>query len=127
MAAARLYAHRHGRQPTVEEAAEMAGYSAETTQFLCNRLVELGAVELSRTPFGQHVYLKDPTQLQEVPEDFTPAIQAQVEEFKKRRSEKHRKMEQLFSDTDKKKKDKLAALEDKMRDSLKKGGSRPPL
>jgi hypothetical protein len=127
VAATRLYAHKHGRQPTVEEAAEMAGYSVETTQFLCNRLAELGVVELSSTPFGQHIYLKDTAQLQAVPEDFSPAMQAQVDEFKKRRSERQKQMEQLFSETDKRKKDKLAALEDKMRESLKKGGSRPPL
>jgi hypothetical protein len=127
VAAARLYAHRHGRQPTVEEAAEMAGYSVETTQFLCNRLAELGVVELSSTPFGQHIYLKDPAQLQAVPEDFSPAMRAQLDEFKKRRTEKQKQMERLFSETDKKKREKLASLEEKMRDSLKKGGSRPPL
>jgi hypothetical protein len=127
VAATRLYAHRHGRQPTVEEAAEMAGYSVETTQFLCNKLAELGAVALSRTPFGQHIYIEDAAQLQAIPDDFSPAMQSQIDEFKKRRSEKQKQMEQLFSDSEKRKKDKMASLEEKMRDSLKKGGTRPPL
>jgi hypothetical protein len=127
VAAVRLLAHRQGRQPTVAEAADMGGYSVETTHFLCNRLVELGVVELVSTPFGEHVYLKDPSRLREMPDDFSPAIQSQVEEFRKRRREKQKEIERLFSGTEKRKKDKLAALEEKMRDSLKKGSSRPPL
>lgn len=129
VAAVRILAHREGRPPSVEEAADAIGFSREMCYHLVRRLAALGIVRLVETPFEARLVVEDHTRLEEIPRDQAgPAIASEFETFRARHEEKQRQLDRLFGEgaAEKKKKERVTSLEEKFKQFRANRTYRPP-
>jgi hypothetical protein len=118
VAAVRLLTHREGRPPSVDEAADLVGFSREVCYHLVRRLAANGIVRLVETPFEARLIIEDHTRLEEIPRgEAGPAIASEFETFRARHEEKQRQLDKLFGEgvAEKKKKDRVTGLEEKFK------------
>jgi DNA-binding Lrp family transcriptional regulator len=98
LAGVRLFQHREGRLPSLEELAEFTRFSVESVHHLCNRLEKIGALERIRGAFDDRICLKESLQaeaLREAPD--SPDIRDDVQQWKEERASKLKEVEEKFS------------------------------
>ena len=122
----RVFSHREGKPPSVEELADFLRTTPELIYHSTNRLEKEGVVHTVRTSFETKLYLRDPGKLRDLPEGTIPDLD---EEIRRRRELKKAEQEKLgttFSAEAVKRRQakKLAELEKKMKKGL--GGPRTP-
>jgi DNA-binding Lrp family transcriptional regulator len=118
LAGVRLFQHREGRLPSLNELAEFTRFSVESVHHLCNRLEKVGALERIRGAFDDRICLKDPLQAEsfrEVPD--SPDIGKDVKQWKEQRDTRLREVEERFSGESarREKQDQFAEIEEKLR------------
>jgi DNA-binding transcriptional regulator GbsR (MarR family) len=116
--AVRVLAHKTGRPPSIEEVAELLGWSRELTGHLARGLEAHGIVQLLKSPFDVRLEIADHLAVEKLPvEDAGPGLKDEVdafhEEFKKRQEE----LQNLFDsgEAEKRKKERLQGLEDELK------------
>lgn len=115
VAAIRVLSHRDGRSPTPEDAAALLGFSNEKVFVLVHELRKLGVIRALESPFELRLDVGDPVPLESLPKEGTaPSIQGELAEFYSREQEKKEEMERMFrgGEADKKRKDRVARLEE---------------
>ncbi len=118
LAGVRLFQHREGRLPSLNQLAEFTRFSVESVHHLCNRLEKVGALERIRGAFDDRICLKDPLQaesLREVPD--SPDIGKDVKQWKEQRDTRLREVEERFSGESarRERQDQFAEIEEKLR------------
>ncbi len=120
VAGIRVFVHREGKTPSVEELADFLKTTPELIHHATNRLEKEEVLRPIRTSFETKLYIRDLSKLRDLPEEVIPDLD---EEIKKKRAERKTdqvKLEAMFSaETIKlRQAKKLAALEKKMRKDL---------
>jgi len=114
VAAVRILAHKTGRPPSVEEIAELVGWSKELTGHLVRGLETHGVLISIKSPFDLRVELADHHKIDALPlEETGPGLKDEVEEFHERFKKKQEELQSLFDsgDMEERKKQRLAGLD----------------
>lgn len=117
VAAVRVLAHRSGRPPSVEEVAELIGWSRELVGHLVRGLESRGILSVIKSPFDLRVEVADHTQIEALPvEDTGPGLKDEVEEFHERFKKKQEELQNLFdsNEMEERKKKRLAGLDQEL-------------
>lgn len=119
VAAVRVLAHKTGRPPSVEEAAELLGWSRELTGHLSRLLEAQGILQALTSPFDVRLEVADYLALEKLPvEDNGPALRDEVEAFHEQFKKKQEELQNLFDagELEKRKKERLEGMESELRD-----------
>lgn len=119
VAAVRVLAHKTGRPPSVEEVGELLGWSREFAGHLSRMLEAQGILQALTSPFDVRLEVADHLAIEKLPlEDTGPALRDEVEAFHEQFKKKQEELQNLFDsgDQEKRKQERLANLENELRD-----------
>jgi len=129
VAAIRVLTHKNGRPPTVEECADLIGFSREVAHALVRRLDEHGAVRAVETPFEARVVIEDHATLETLPRDDSGAsVATEFETFRDKQKEKQKELDKLFGEGSLKKRhdERVSSLEEQFKKFRATRQYRPP-
>ena len=69
VAAIRMLEHQNHTPPSIHEICRALSFSLEQGNFICNRLQEMGIVELVEGAYGIRLFIRDHLKLEEIPKD----------------------------------------------------------
>jgi hypothetical protein len=127
VAATRVLSHKSDKPPTPESIARLLGLAPDFVRNLVIALGDEGILKLVENPFEIRVEVKDYAKLEDLPKESEgPSIQDELDEFVKRKQEEVEATTKMFSadEIEKKKKEKLAKLDEEMKNM--KGKKRSP-
>lgn len=119
IAALRLWVHREGRQPTVEDLSDSTGFSLDATQYICKRLEEVEAITITEGAFENRFSIQDHLMIEEIPElEEGPSVDEQLSKIESERREREKSIEERFAPDykDEKKAEIFSKAEDFIRD-----------
>jgi hypothetical protein len=119
VAAVRVLAHKTGRPPTVEEVAELLGWSRELTGHLSRGLETQGIVQALISPFDVRLEVADHLAIEKLPvEDTGPGLRDEVEAFHEQFKKKQEALQNLFDsgEHEKRKQERIEGLDNELRD-----------
>ena len=121
VSAVRVLEHQKSSPPLIEEVCHMLSFSLEHGHFLCNKLQEMGIVEVVEGGYGKRLFIKDHLAIENIPKDgqesrFDEALKA----FQNSRKAYEHKVATIKADQEKKKQHLFADLEKKVKQDLKK-------
>ena len=113
----RVFVHREGKAPSVEELADFLKSTPELIHHTTNRLEKEEVLRPVRTSFETKLYIRDLSKLHDLPEEVIPDLDQEIQKKREERKTDHKKLEAMFSaETIKlRQAKKLAALEKKLR------------
>ena len=98
VAALRLWVHREGRQPTVEDLSNSTGFSLDAAQYICKRLEELGAIAIIEGAFENRINIKDHLMIEEIPTlEGGPNVDEQFRKIEAERREREKSIDERFA------------------------------
>ncbi|MBN1424843.1 hypothetical protein JXA88_09830 [Candidatus Fermentibacteria bacterium] len=126
VAGVRVFMHREGTPPSVEELAEFLRTTPELVYHMVNRLEQEEVLRTVRTSFETRVYLRKPENLRDLPEQTIPELEDEMRKHRERKREEQEKLGASLSAAAVKRRqqERLADLERKMKEGL--GKKKPP-
>ena len=121
VSAIRVLEHLKKVPPTVEDVCEMLSFSTEHGHLLCNKLREMGIIEIVSGAFGSKLYIRDYSRIETIPMDEEDSsLKDELKKFADSRKELQGRIESIKSKQDQKKKDLFAELDRQLKSSLDK-------
>ncbi len=126
VAGVRVFMHREGAPPSVEDLAEFLRTTPELVYHIVNRLEQEEVLRTVRTSFETKIYLRKVHKLRDLPEQTIPELE---EEMRRHREKKREEQEKLSAGLSaeavrRRQQERLAELERKMKEGL--GKRKPP-
>lgn len=122
VAAIRVLAHQHQSPPTLESVCEALSYPLEKGNRICLKLREMGIVRLVEGGFGLRLFIQDHLKLEELPREAEgPSLAEALKEFRRTRQENTRALDALKAEQQKLKQGRVAEIEKKLMQELRKG------
>jgi hypothetical protein len=118
VAAVRVLCHSEPKPPTPEDIARLLNLPNEFVRSLVVSLGDLNILRVMESPFEMRVELGDYTLIETLPRGSdTPSIKDELDSFVERKKKEVQEAEKMFTpdEIEKKKKEKLARLEDEMK------------
>lgn len=120
VSAIRILDHQKSTPPSIEDVCGLLGFSLEQGHFICNRLVEMGIVEIVEGAYGMRLFIKDHTLLEKIPvSDQESKLDEALKKFKSSRKGYADKVASIQADQKEKRKNLFADLEKKLKSGLK--------
>ncbi len=120
VSAIRILDYQKSAQPSIEEVCSLLDFSLEQGHFICNKLVEMGIVEIVEGAYGMRLFIKDHTLLEEIPmSDQESKLDEALKQFKATRKGYAKKVASIQADQKEKRKNLFAGLEKKLKSDLK--------
>lgn len=126
VAGVRVFAHREGTPPSVEDLAEFLHTTPELVYHMVNRLEQEEVLRTVRTSFETKVYLRKPERLRDLPEQTIPELEEEMRKHREKKKEEQERLEAGLSASAVKRRqhERMAELERKMKEGL--GRKKPP-
>ena len=127
VAAIRVLSHKAAKPPTPEEVAGLLDLPADFVRNVVVALGELGVLRVIENPFETRAELGDHGLLEDLPRTSeSPSIKDELDSFVERKRKEAEDAEKMFTpdEIERKKKEKLAKLDDEMK-RMKKSKYRP--
>lgn len=119
VAAIRILGHQKATPPSLSEVCELLDFSLERGHFICNRLEEMGAVEVIEGAYGMRLYIKDHTLLESIPKEGQESkLDEALKQFQASRKGHADKVASIKADQKEKRKTLFADLEKKLKSDL---------
>ncbi|MBU0909782.1 MAG: hypothetical protein KKA54_21165 [Proteobacteria bacterium] len=119
VAAIRVLEHQKKRPPTIEEICEMISISLEAGYALCRKLKEKGIMRTVEGNFGVKLFVEDHLKIEEIPRGEKKNDLAQeLAEFQKKQQNKNKKVEAIQEELARKRHEKFAEIEAKLKKEL---------
>ena len=119
VSAIRVLEYQKSAPPSIEEVCDMLNLSLEQGHFICNKLVELGIVEITEGAYGLRLFIKDHTLLEDIPQsDQESKLDEALKQFKATRNGYAKKVASIQADQKEKRKNLFADLEKKLKSNL---------
>jgi len=118
LAAVRVLGHTEPKPPTPEDVARLLNLPNQFVRTLVVSLGDLGILRVMESPFEMRIELGDHTLLEDLPRGSeTPSIKNELDSFVERKKKEVQEAEKMFTpdEMEKKKKEKMAKLEDQMK------------
>ena len=120
-AAIRILEHRHVTPPSVDQVCETLEFSIEQGHRLCNRLKDMGIIDISSGAFGTRLFIVDHLKIEEIPRDETgSSMEDELRKFQASQKGLEKKIETIKAEQEKKKKDLFADIEKQFKAKTKK-------
>jgi len=120
VSAIRILDHQKSAPPAIEDVCGLLGFSLEQGHFICNKLVEMGVVEIVEGAYGMRLFIKDHTLLEKIPtSDQESKLDEALKQFKSARKGYAEKVASIQADQKEKRKNLFADLEKKLKSGLK--------
>ena len=120
VSAIRVLDHQKSAPPAIEEVCSLLGFSLEQGHFICNKLVEMGIVEIVEGAYGMRLFIKDHTLIEKIPtSDQESKLDEALKRFKSTRKGHAEKVASIQADQKEKRKNLFADLEKKLKSGLK--------
>jgi len=121
VSAIRILDHQKSAPPSIEDVCSLLDFSLEQGHFICNKLVEMGIVEIVEGVYGMRLFIKDHTLLEEIPlSDQESKLDEALKQFKATRKGYAEKVASIQANQKEKRKNLFADLEKKLKSDLKK-------
>jgi hypothetical protein len=121
VSAIRILEHQKSRPPSIEDVCQMVSFSLEQGNFMCNKLEDMGAIEVIEGAYGTRLFIKNHLILEEIPQDEQESrLGAALKEFQSSRKTYSKKVESIKADQNKKRKNLFADLEKKFKQDIEK-------
>ena len=121
VSAIRILEHQRNVPPTVEDVCTTLSFSIEHGNLLCNKLKEMGVIEIVSGAFGSKLYIRDFHRIETIPMDEEDtSLKDELKKFADSRKELQGRIKSITSKHDKKKKDLFAELDRQLKSSLDK-------
>ena len=99
----------------------MVSFSLEQGNFICNKLQEMGAIEVVEGAYGTRLFIKNHLILEEIPQDEQESrFDEALKEFQSSRKAYSKKVASIKAGQDEKRKNLFADLEKKLKQDIKK-------
>ena len=69
VAAIRIFAHKNSKHPSMNEICKILSFSLEQGNLICNKLSDLGIIDMVEGAFENHLFIKDHLKIEEIPKD----------------------------------------------------------
>jgi biopolymer transport protein ExbB/TolQ len=120
VAAIRVLEHQKGVPPDVESVATALSFSLEEGHFVCGKLHKMGIIEIVEGAFGTKLFIKDHLKLEELPKTVKDtAIKDDIDKFMTQKQDQFKEIESIKAKQDQKKKDLFSDIEKKLKQKLK--------
>lgn len=121
-AAARLMQHKTGAPPTASEIAKELGQNIEDVIHTVNSLCRMGVLETVASATGDRIFVADPKPIEDLPRERQAAgMEKDIEKFAAEKKAALSRIESLAKGEGARKKDLFAAIEEQLKEQVKKG------
>ena len=121
VAAIRILEYRQATPPSVEQVCETLAFSIEQGHRLCNRLKEMGIIDITSGAYGTRLFIVDHIKIEEIPTGATgSSLEAELRKFRDTQKGLEKKVETIKAEQEKKKKDLFADIEKQFKKQAKK-------
>jgi hypothetical protein len=121
VAAIRIFEHLNSRPPDVDELCRTIKFSIEKVNFICRKLENLGIIEAVEGSYGARWYIGDHRKIEDIPRGEPESkLEAELKKFQETQKAFSQKMETLQAQQKRKKKDRFADMEKKLKEELEK-------
>jgi type IV secretory pathway VirB4 component len=121
VAAIRIFTHKNSKHPSVNEICSTLSFSLEQGNLICNKLMDLGIIDVVEGAFENHLFIKDHLKIEEIPKDKKEdKLEDALKKFKDSKKDFSKKIESFQAKQAEKQKALFAELEEK----LKKGSDK---
>lgn len=119
IAAIRILEHRHQAPPSLDQIAELIGFSAEQTGLISRRMQEEGIAKLVESAYGDRWAVADHHKLEALPQEAQASqLDDQLKKFQAEKNKIAKKVESIKEEQAKKQQDLFADLEKKLKKDL---------
>ena len=120
VAAVRILEHRHQAPPSLNQLAEILGFSSEQTGLISRRLEQQGIIELVESAYGDRWAVADHLKLEKLPrESEASQLDDELKKFQAERSKISKKVEDFKEQQAQKQKDLFSELQKQLKKELK--------
>ena len=118
VAAIRIFTHKNSNHPSMNEICETLSLSLEQGNRICNKLKDLGIIEMVEGAFETHLFIKDHLKIEEIPRDKREdKLGDALKKFKDSKKDFSKKIESFQAKQAEKQKALFAELEEKLKKS----------
>jgi type IV secretory pathway VirB4 component len=125
VAAIRIFTHKHSKHPSTNEICKTLSFSLEQGNLICNKLKDLGIIDVVEGAFENHLFIRDHLKIEEIPKDQKEdKLEEALKKYKDSKKDFSKKIESFQAKQAQKQKALFAELEER----LKKGSdkTKPP-
>ena len=120
-AAIRILEHQKSTPPSVEQVCTALAFSIEQGHRLCNRLKELGIIDITSGAFGTRLFIVDHLKIEKIPRGKTgSSMEAELRKFQDSQKGLEKRVETIKAEQTKKKQDLFADIEKQFKEKSKK-------
>ena len=124
VAAIRIFTHKDSKHPSINEICKTLSFSLEQGNLICNKLRNLGIIDVVEGAFESHLFIKDHLKIEEISRDKKEdKLEEALKKFKDSKKDFSKKIESFQAKQAEKQKALFAELEEK----LKKGSDKNKL
>jgi hypothetical protein len=120
VAAIRLLEHQNGASPSVEDACRALSLSVEQGYLICNKLSEIGIIEMvtKEDTLGTRLFIQDHLKIEEIPRgEQGTSLREEIEKFQNTKKEFEQKIEAFQAEKAERQKNLFAEIESKLKKS----------
>ena len=121
VAAIRVWEYQNDTPPALEEISQMLAMSIERSNYICNKLKEMGVINSVEGSFGNRLFVRDHLKIEDIPrEDDESKLEEEIKKFQESQKGISQKIENIKAKQAQKKKDLFAEMEKKLKQELDK-------
>ena len=121
VAAIRIWEYQNDTPPALEEISQMLAMSIERSNYICNKLKEMGVINSVEGSFGNRLFVRDHLKIEDIPrEDDESKLEEEIKKFQESQKGISQKIENIKAKQAQKKKDLFAEMEKKLKQELDK-------
>lgn len=116
VAAIRIFTHKNSKHPSLNEICKTLSFSLEQGNLICNKLRDLGIIDVVEGAFENHLFIKDHLKIEEIPRDKKEdRLEEALKKFKDSKKDFSKKIESFQAKQAEKQKALFAELEEKLK------------
>jgi len=120
VSAIRILDHKNPTPPSIDDVCHLLDFSLERGHFICNKLVEMGIVEIVEGSYGMRLFIRDHTLLEEIPQsDQENKLDKALRQFQASKKGYTDKVASIQANQKEKRKNLFADLEKKLKTDIK--------
>ncbi len=119
VSAIRILEHRNSVPPSIDEVCRIISFSMEQGNFVCRKLNEMNIINVVEGAFGTKLFIKNHLLLEDIPKGATEDnLEKELKKFQEAKKDYTQKVKLFQSEQEKKRKDRFAELEKKLKKDL---------
>ena len=119
VAAIRVLEHQRNAAPSVDDVRHMLSLSLEQSHMVCNKLDEVGIIEMVKGPYDSRLFIKEHLKLEEIPRaEKGSTLQEEIERFQSTKKDFTQKIESFQAEKEERQKNLFAEIENRFKKKM---------